>query len=288
MPGPTGHRSSLAALLLGAAWLLTGCGDPIESATDQSRSTLLSGKLVLTGSSTVAPLMTEIAKRFEELHPGVRVDVQTGGSSRGIADVRSGVADLGMASRELKDSEQDLKAFTLAQDGVCLIVHRDNPIDRLSAEQTAAIYTGKIRDWHEVGGEPGPITVVNKAEGRATLEVFLAQFDLESSDIRADIVIGDNQQGLKSVAGSPGAIAYVSLGAADYEAKRGLPIKLLAADDIAATLENLAVGRFPISRPLNLVTVGEPSGLAAELIRFAQSDLAHDLIEAQLFVPVAP
>ena len=81
------------------------------------------GKLVITGSSTVAPLALEIARRFEERHPGARVDVQTGGSSRGIADTRSGVADLGMASRDLAGDEQDLVSYTLARDGVCLIVH---------------------------------------------------------------------------------------------------------------------------------------------------------------------
>ena len=84
----------------------------------------LSGKLMVTGSSTVAPLVSEIAKRFEQLHPDVRVDVQTGGSGKGIADARIGVADIGMASRALKDEESDLVAHKIAADGVGLIVHQ--------------------------------------------------------------------------------------------------------------------------------------------------------------------
>src|SRR5690349_11009189 len=72
----------------------------------------LAGKLTLTGSSTVAPLAAEIAKRFEQIHPGVRVDVQSGGSSRGVSDARSGAADLGLVSRALNPDETDLKATT--------------------------------------------------------------------------------------------------------------------------------------------------------------------------------
>src|SRR5262245_3820261 len=94
-----------------------------------------SGKLVLTGSSTIAPLAAEIGKRFEAAHPGVRIDVQTGGSSRGIADARQGLADIGMASRALKKDESDLLAFTIALDGVCLIVHQDNPVEKLADQQ---------------------------------------------------------------------------------------------------------------------------------------------------------
>src|SRR6185503_4103802 len=80
------------------------------------------GKLVLTGSSTVAPLAAEIGKRFESLHPGVRVDVQSGGSGRGITDSRQGLADIGLVSRALKDDEKDLLSFPIANDGVCVIL----------------------------------------------------------------------------------------------------------------------------------------------------------------------
>src|SRR5687767_11588292 len=84
------------------------------------------GKLVLTGASTVAPLAAEIGKRFETMRPGVRVDVQTGGSGRGINDARQGLADIGLVSRVLKDDEKDLLAFPIARDGVCVILHQAN------------------------------------------------------------------------------------------------------------------------------------------------------------------
>jgi len=171
-------------------------------------------RLVLTGSSTVAPLALEIGKRFEQQNPGTRIDVQTGGSSRGINDVRTGLANIGMVSRALKVSETDLTAHTIALDGIGIILHRSNPIEALSDGQIKAIYTGQIRNWHEVGGQDRPITVVNKAEGRSTLELFLQYFTLKSSQIKARVVIGDNQQGIKTVSGNFGAIGYVSIGTA--------------------------------------------------------------------------
>lgn len=258
-----------------------------QSATAGANQEQLSGKLTLTGSSTVAPLVAEISKRFEALNPGVRVDVQSGGSSRGIADARSGLADIGMVSRALKKEEEDLKSFAIARDGIGLIVHRDNPVQTLSGEQVVDIYLGKVADWGEVGGKAGPITVVNKAEGRSTLELFLHHFKLKNSQIKAHVVIGDNQQGIKTVAGNPGAIGYVSIGTAEFETGQGTPIKLLPVGGVAATVENVRNGRFPLARPLNLVTKEEPAGLVKSFIEFAHSGDVHDLIEAQFFVPVA-
>lgn len=267
--------------LLGSlsAFIATVCSFQVLSAAET---------IVLTGSSTVAPLAAEIGKRFEEKDPGVRVDVQTGGSSRGIADARSGIAHIGMVSRELKSQEQDLTAFTIARDGVSLILNKANAVEKLSPQQIIDIYTGKIRDWRDVGGKPGAITVVNKAEGRSTLELFLTYFKLKASDIKAHVVIGDNQQGIKTVAGNPNAIGYVSVGTAEFEASQGTPVKLLAMNGVAATMENVRNGTFPLARPLNLVTKSAPAGVTATFIDFARSPTVHDIIKEQFFVPLAP
>lgn len=241
-------------------------------------------RLTLTGSSTVAPLALEIAKRYEKQNPGVRVDVQTGGSSRGIHDARVGLADIGMVSRALKDSEQDLKPFLIAMDGIGIIVHKSNTVAALDDQQIIAIYTGSIRNWQFAGGPDLPITVVTKAEGRSTLELFLQHFGLKNSRIEAQVVIGDNQQGIKTVAGNPGAIGYVSLGAAEYEEQRGTPIRLLPLGGQSATVAGVASGSYPLSRQLNLVVRGQPVGLASDFLRFAQSAAVRELIEAQFFV----
>jgi phosphate transport system substrate-binding protein len=241
---------------------------------------------VVTGSSTIAPLMSEIGRRFEQGHPGVRVDVQTGGSSRGVADARKGVSDIGMASRAAKPDEGDLQWFPIALDGIALILHASNPVKELSADQVRGIYRGEIQNWSEVGGADLPINVVHKAEGRSTLELFLAYFKLEAAEIKPDVVIGDNQQGIKTVSSDPAAIGYVSIGTAEFEIKRGTPLQALPLAGVPARIETVRAGRFELSRPLSLVTAKAPEGLSKELIDFARSPEVRDLIEAQFFVPL--
>lgn len=264
---------------LAAASVLIGMGG--------ARAEELRGKLVLTGSSTIAPLAAEIGKRFESRHRGVRVDVQTGGSGRGIADARQGLADIGMVSRALGADERDLLAFPIARDGICLIVHAGNPVASLTDEQVVAIYTGLISNWKDVGGLDAQITVVNKAEGRSTLELFLRYFHLDAPQVKAHVIIGDNEQGIKTVAGNPNAIGYVSVGSAEYAATHGVPIKLLPMGGVAASIETVRAGTFPLSRELNLVTRVLPQGLAKAFIDFAQSADVHDLIADQYFVPLS-
>jgi phosphate transport system substrate-binding protein len=276
---------ALISIALGIGLGIQSCNPSSQTAAQKPDG--LQGKLVLTGSSTVAPLVAEIGKRFESEHPGVRVDVQTGGSSRGIADARNGVANIGMASRSLKPEENDLQGFAIARDGIGIIVHKENSVSSLSNQQIIDIYTGKINNWQQVKGKNAPITVVNKAEGRSTLELFLAYFKLKNSDVKASVVIGDNQQGIKTVAGNPNAIGYVSIGTAEFSINNGIPIELLPLNGIAATTENVKNGKFPLSRSLTLITKTQPQGLDKAFIEFAQSPQVHDIVKSQDFVPIS-
>ena len=244
------------------------------------------GKLIVSGSSTMAPLVADFGKRFEIRHPGIRVDVQSGGSSRGIADVVNGLADIGMASRALKPQEASLYGTVIAHDGITVILHQDNPIQTLTDDQIKFIYTGVITNWKTVGGLDAPITVVNKAEGRSTLELFLQYFGLSNRQIKAHVVIGDNEQGIKTVAGNPHAIGYVSIGTAQFDATHGVAIRLLPLHDIPATLETVQTGDFPLSRPLTLITKSAPAGLIKTFIEFACSFSQHDIILQHYFVPL--
>ncbi|NNE90966.1 MAG: phosphate ABC transporter substrate-binding protein [Verrucomicrobiales bacterium] len=253
-----------------------------QSCTDSSAVE----KITVTGSSTLAPLVADMAGLFEAKNPGIRIDVQAGGSSRGILDASSSLADIGMTSRNLKAGENGLTSHRIALDGIALIVHSQNPVSDLSHDQVISIFTGKTEFWNE--GNDRKIVVVNKAEGRGTLEVFLKHFELDSADIDADLIVGENQQAIKTVSGNPLAIGYVSIGAAEYEAANGTPIRLLAVDGVTATSKTVAEGTYPISRPLLLVTKGHavPAGLTGRFVEFCQSTAVHELIGSHLYVPV--
>ncbi len=275
-----------AAVVLTA---MTGCHQErtIAAAAGDAGSGTVRGELTITGSSTMAPLVAEIARRFMARHPAVRIDVQSGGSGKGIQDVRSGIADIGMSSRALQAVESDLEVFPVAVDGVALIVHRSNPVSELTPEQVVAIFTGKIRNWSAIGGPDQPISVVHKAEGRATLEVFLTHFQLRNPDVRPDVIVGDNEHAVRTVAGAPGAIGYVSIGTATADVQSGVPIRLLPLDGIPADCEAVAAGRFPMSRPLILVVRHDRRPLTDVFLRFCRSEQVDDIITAQYFVPAA-
>ncbi|MNC58212.1 Phosphate-binding protein PstS 2 precursor [compost metagenome] len=147
------------------------------------------------------------------------------------------------------------------------------------------LYTGRLSDWSELGGPQGRVVKVHKAEGRSTLELFLKHFVLDNAAVHPDLVIGDNQQGIKSVAGNPLAIGYVSIGSAEYESRQGVPIKLLDLDGQAASTEALLAGSYPLSRELNLVVRGEPDANTRALLAFAQSAEVADLVAQHAFIP---
>lgn len=241
----------------------------------------------ITGSSTLAPLMAQIAKRYESENPGVRIDIQTGGSSRGIADAASGVADMGMSSRSLKKSEKPgLKTHTVAMDGVALLVHAENPISELSDEEIIGIYTGKIENWSEVGGRDAAINCINRADGRSERELFQDFFGIDPDAFQPDLISGENQHGIKTVSGDPNAIIYMSIGASEFEISLGAPVKLLPLRGVEASSDTVASGQFPLSRPLILVTPVVLAEPVSELIAYALSSEVADLIRQQSYVPL--
>ena len=106
--------------------------------------------------------------------------------------------------------------------------------------------------------------------------------------LSADKMIGDNPEAITSVKENPNAIAYVSIGAAEHMIVRGIPLKLLPIQGVAATIANVNQGTFPLSRPLNLVTNTLPTGLKKDFIDFARSEKVRDLVQQESFVPIQP
>ena len=115
-------------------------------------SKIISGKIVIAGSSSVTPVMEKLAEAYEAINPGVEIELQQSDSSAGMTSTRDGVCDIGMASRALKDSEIEagLVPMTIAMDGIAVIVSLDNPVNGLTTEQVRDIYMGEITDWSEV------------------------------------------------------------------------------------------------------------------------------------------
>jgi phosphate transport system substrate-binding protein len=241
--------------------------------------------LTIAGSSTIQALAERAAQEYETQHPGVRIDVQGGGSSLAISSARSGLADIGSVSRPLKAEEQDLTATTIAIDGIAMIAHAENPVAGLTRQQVIDAYSGAATRWDQIGGPARKIVVINKEEGRATLELFEAHFGLKGR-FRSDmLIIGPNGQAILSVANEPDALGYVSIGSALMARDQGTTIKLLRLDGVEPTAEAVRTGTYPLRRPLNLVTRGAPTGLAQHFIDFILGPDGARFATAEGFVP---
>jgi len=215
------------------------------------------------------------------------VDVQTGGSSRGIADVRRGVVSIGMSSRTLHPEEEtDLQIFTLAMDGVAFVVHKDNPVSNLSKQDLLEIFTKKKTRWSDFGGTDDQIVVIDRARGRSEVELITKYLGLTKKELKGDLIAGENQQCVKIITGNPNAIVYLSVGTAAFMVSQGTPLKPLDLEGIPATTKNVALGTFPIVRPLLFITKKDENALRDAFVSFASSEDIHELIKAHAFVPV--
>lgn len=112
-----------------------------------------SGSVVVAGSSSVTPIMTKLKEAYASVNPDVTVDVQQSDSTTGVTSTQEGICDIGMASRELKESETGVKSTVLAMDGIAVIVNKDNTVEALSLDQVKQIYTGEITDWESLSAE---------------------------------------------------------------------------------------------------------------------------------------
>lgn len=281
-----GIKIAIFVLSLATILGVNGAATFAQGKTNRAENTSgeLIGKLLLTGSSTMAPLMTEVGKRFQALHPRVRVEVQAGGSGRGIQDARLEKAEIGMVSRAMTDMENDLYGFPIARDGVGVILHKDNPVDALTEQEVVNIFTGKIANWKLVGGQDVLIVVVNPTVAYSSVEIFTHYFKIKYAEINAHQVVSDNSTRIEAVSEKPNAITYVSVGEAERKSLAGAPIKLLSVGGVAATSKNISSGDYPLSRPLTLVCKDLPKGLKKAFIEFSLSSQVADLIVAHDFV----
>ena len=123
----------------------------VDDAAAEYTAAGLSGKITISGSSSVSPLVEKMAEAYKELNPDVEIEHTTTDSTGGMNDAANGVSDIGMASRELKDSEkQQLSGTTIAMDGIAVIVNKANPTENLTVEQIKTIYTGEVTEWEEL------------------------------------------------------------------------------------------------------------------------------------------
>jgi phosphate transport system substrate-binding protein len=170
-----------AAALALVAPLVTLMAPPVSAQTSAGTS---ARPLIASGSSTVYPLLTDIAQRFQARNAGAAIEVRSGGSGKGIADLRAEVADIAMISRPIAENERDLFAFPLARDGAAIVVNRANTVKGINSRQLTDLLTGNITDWKQLGGRAGTVRLAWRTEGQGIPDLLLQHLKLKSEQIQ--------------------------------------------------------------------------------------------------------
>ncbi len=226
-----------------------GCGSN-GSSDNNTASNKDATTISISGSTSVGPVMEKIQEKYESENSNVTLEIQQNGSGAGIKDVISGISEVGMSSRELKDDEKtSVQGSIVAYDGIALLVNTENPVKNISLEDVKKIYTGEITNWKELGGDDSPIVVVSREEGSGTRDAFQEIVGYESEELVKDATISDGSGAVKTtVAGNKNAIGFASFEYIDDT------VAALNIDDVEPTADNVKAGSYKISRPFILVT----------------------------------
>lgn len=239
------------------------------------------GEVKTSGSTSMESVVKALAEAFQEVEPGVAVDVQLGGSSAGVTNVIDGISDLGNASRALKDEEkaEGLTENIIAYDGIAVVVNPANGVENLTKEQLVKIYTGEITNWKDVGGADRQIVVVGREAGSGTRDGFEEALDIKEKTKHAS---EQNETGLVKnlVSTNESAIGYISLGYADSS------VKTLKIENVAPTEETVKDKSYPIQRPFVMVSKGTLNAQTKAFLDFILSDEGQKIVVQKGFVSV--
>lgn len=295
MPGPCPSTKPRLAVALLLGLLLTGCSfsqvDPASSGQT----------IVNKGSDTIVNLALAWAEAYHQLEPQVSISVTGGGSGTGIAALINGTVDIANASRQIKPEEQaEAEAngvspveFVVARDAIAIIVNPNNPVEQLTIGQLSDIYSGKIANWSEVGGEDRPIVRLSRETNSGTHVYFLEQVIRQGENedktlFSPETLLLPSSEGITAeVRDNPNAIGYDGLGYVTPDVK----VIAVAADPsgpfVRPSSESVNNGQYPIARDLYMYTAGEPIGRVLDYLNWITGPEAQQIVSKLGFVPTS-
>ena len=254
------------------------------------------------GSDTLVNLALAWAETYQHLHPEISVSVTGGGSGTGIASLVNGKVDIANSSRTIKpEEEKEAEAngvrpveFIVARDAIAIIVNPENPVDQLSIGQLSDIYSGKIDNWAEVGGEDRPIVRLSRETNSGThvyfLENVLRRGNKEDRTLfSTDTLLLPSSEGITvEVRQNPNAIGYDGLGYVTPDVKVLAVARSMEGPFILPSAETVNSKEYPIARDLYMYTAGEPTGHVLDYLRWILAAEGQALVSKLGFVPVKP
>ncbi len=237
-------------------------------------------RIEIAGSTSVQPVAEKLAAEYMKKHPDVKINVQGGGSGMGIRTAQQGVVDIGTSSKALKPEEKGgLKEYVIGKDGIVIAVNKENPVDDLRKEQLKDIFSGKIRNWNEVGGPNAEIHVIVREEGSGTRSSFQSLV-MGDAKIRSDAIVQGSTESVKqAVKQDPYAIGFVSMSHMRDD------VKALRVDGVEPSERTVANGSYHLVVPFIFLTKGEPEGVIKDFIKWVFSPEGQNIIRSEKVVP---
>lgn len=252
------------------------------------------------GSDTMVNLGQAWAEEFMMQNPEASIAVTGGGSGTGIAALISGTCDIAESSREMKAQEMeaarknghDAHEFTVAVDAIAVVVHPSNPVKQLTVEQLSGIYTGKIKNWNEIGGKDQKILALSRERNSGTHVYFLEEVVRMGVEKGAEqfapavLMLPSSQAIISEVSQSETAIGYVGLG---YVSDRVYVPSIAKNNEgpfVKPTIGTAMDKSYPLSRSLLFYTECEPKGTVKDFIDFVLSDEGQEIVRIMDFVPL--
>lgn len=277
----------LTVLLTVALGCLVGCGnnegDTTQSDGSDTKTKAVTGTVSTDGSTSMEKVIGALGEDFQNKNSEVTFTYNPTGSGSGITAVANGNCDIGLSSRNLKDEEKKLglEETTLALDGIAVVVNPKNGVSDLTIKQIADIYTGKIKNWSELGGKDAEIVVIGREAGSGTRDGFESITGTEDACVLRQELTSTGDV-IATVGSNESAIGYASLASVDET------VSSLAVNGVMPSAETVLNGTYAIQRPFILVTrTGEKLTDAAQaFMDYALSDETKGIIEEAGVVPM--
>lgn len=288
-----------AGTLLALSFLVGACTSTgASSSSPQTAASYIENK----GSDTIVNLALAWAEAYQEENAGVSISVTGGGSGTGIAALINGTVDIANASRQIKPEEieearsqgVDPVEFVVARDAIAVIVNPSNPVSELTLQQLSDIYSGKINNWSEVGGEDRPIVRLSRETNSGT-HVYFLETVLRLGNPEDKTLFSTNTLLLPSSEGiiyevrlNPNAIGYDGLGYVPHDLKMIAVAVEPGEAYVLPSAETVNDGTYAVARDLYMYTAGEPGGAVQTYLDWIFSAEAQQIVTDLGFVPVQP
>jgi len=290
-------RFIVGLLLLSLCWLLIACEN--DQTKPKGITTPAAHTIQNMGSDTLVNLALKWAETYTESHTDVRISVTGGGSGTGITALLNGTADIANASREIKPEEIDTAKknnitpveYPVAMDAIAVVIHPSNPVDQLTLEQLSEIYTSKVTNWNQLGGEDRPIVLLSRESNSGTYVYFLEnviRLGEKDSDLlfSPDTLLMPSSEGISAeVRQNPNAIGYDGLGYVTPDQKVVAVAKNEQGPFVLPSVATVRDGTYPISRYLFMYTNNQPTGEIKDYLDWILSE-GQSVVPVLGFVPL--